>query len=142
FILLTGRGSASQWHTQTRTSKSDVLRKLYPTQPHLEIGPADAARLGIVPEEWVVIESRRGRVYAKAFVAPTIPPGCVFLPMHDEATNRLTFASFDPYSRQPSYKACAVKVVPARAARSEVLAERSPASQTALDTSPTGASSR
>ena len=28
--------------------------------------------------------------------------------MHDEATNRLTFAAFDPYSRQPSYKACAV----------------------------------
>ena len=28
FQLLTGRGSAAQWHTQTRTAKSDVLRKL------------------------------------------------------------------------------------------------------------------
>ena len=33
-VLLTGRGSSSQWHTQTRTKKSAVLRRLYP-QGHL-----------------------------------------------------------------------------------------------------------
>ena len=43
FQLLTGRGSAAQWHTQTRTAKSDVLRKLYPRDPYVEINPADAA---------------------------------------------------------------------------------------------------
>ena len=42
FQLLTGRGSAAQWHTQTRTAKSDVLRKLYPRDPYVEINPADA----------------------------------------------------------------------------------------------------
>ena len=36
--------------------------------------------------------------------------GQVFIPMHFADTNKLTLASFDPYSRQPSYKACAVKV--------------------------------
>jgi assimilatory nitrate reductase catalytic subunit len=35
------------------------------------------------------------------------------MPMHDAMTNRLTFAAFDPYSRQPSYKACAVRIEPA-----------------------------
>ena len=35
-ILLTGRGSAAQWHTQTRTAKSAVLRKLYPAQIYVE----------------------------------------------------------------------------------------------------------
>jgi assimilatory nitrate reductase catalytic subunit len=30
--------------------------------------------------------------------------------MHYETMNRLTFPSFDPYSRQPSYKACVVRV--------------------------------
>jgi anaerobic selenocysteine-containing dehydrogenase len=30
FLLLTGRGTSSQWHTQTRTGKSAVLKKLYP----------------------------------------------------------------------------------------------------------------
>lgn len=112
-LLLTGRGSASQWHTQTRTAKSDVLRKLYPKQLHVEIAPEDAARLGIAPDQWVIVESRRGKVQARAFVAPTVPKGSVFLPMHDAATNRLTLSSFDPYSRQPSYKACAVRVRPA-----------------------------
>jgi predicted molibdopterin-dependent oxidoreductase YjgC len=36
--------------------------------------------------------------------------GEVFIPMHYEEINRLTFAAFDPYSRQPSYKACAVRI--------------------------------
>jgi assimilatory nitrate reductase catalytic subunit len=110
FLLLTGRGSASQWHTQTRTAKSDVLRKLYPRQLHVEIAPEDALRLGIHPEEWVIVDSRRGKVRARAFVAPTVPNGSLFLPMHDATTNQLTLSSFDPYSRQPSYKACAVRV--------------------------------
>jgi assimilatory nitrate reductase catalytic subunit len=30
--------------------------------------------------------------------------------MHEPQVNRLTFPSFDPYSRQPSYKACAVQI--------------------------------
>jgi assimilatory nitrate reductase catalytic subunit len=29
--------------------------------------------------------------------------------------NRLTFPAFDPHSRQPAYKACAVKIAPAKA---------------------------
>ena len=43
-LLLTGRGAASQWHTQTRTSKSAVLRELYPQEVYVEINPADARR--------------------------------------------------------------------------------------------------
>ena len=109
-VLLTGRGSASQWHTQTRTAKSDVLRKLYPESLHLEIHPADAAALGVRAGDAVLVESRRGRARASAFLSPTIPRGQVFLPMHDASVNRLTHADFDPYSRQPAYKACAVRV--------------------------------
>ena len=30
--------------------------------------------------------------------------------MHYADTNRLTFAGFDPHSRQPAYKDCAVRV--------------------------------
>ena len=40
----------------------------------------------------------------------TVPQGCLFLPMHDESTNRLTDAVFDPVSRQPAYKSCAARV--------------------------------
>jgi assimilatory nitrate reductase catalytic subunit len=110
--LLTGRGSASQWHTQTRTSKSAVLRKLYPGRLYVEVHPDDARAAGVRPGQAVAVESRRGRVEARAFVVPTVPRGLAFLPMHDEATNRLTLAAFDPESRQPAYKACAVRVRP------------------------------
>ncbi|MBI1312218.1 molybdopterin-dependent oxidoreductase [bacterium] len=109
-ILLTGRGSASQWHTQTRTSKSAVLRKLYPQAVYVELNPSDARRLGIAHHERIEVTSQRGHLTATAFLTPTVQPGQVFIPMHYEEANRLTDAVFDPYSRQPSYKACAVAV--------------------------------
>jgi assimilatory nitrate reductase catalytic subunit len=40
--------------------------------------------------------------------------------MHYAAMNRLTFPAFDPYSRQPSYKHCAVRVRKPEAADSEI----------------------
>ena len=110
YILLTGRGSSSQWHTQTRTSKSAILRTLYPEEPYVEISPADAAALGVAADEWVLVASPRGEMEARAYVTPTVAPGQVFVPMHYAATNRLTRPSFDPYSRQPSYKSAAVGV--------------------------------
>ncbi|MDA1017469.1 MAG: nitrate reductase [Planctomycetota bacterium] len=116
FILLTGRGTASQWHTQTRTSKSAVLRKLYPNEIYVEMNTTDARKLGIRPHTMVRVESQRGKLSARAFVTPTMKPGQVFIPMHFEQANRLTDAVFDPYSKQPSYKACAVRVSPVRAA--------------------------
>jgi assimilatory nitrate reductase catalytic subunit len=111
FILLTGRGTASQWHTQTRTSKSAVLKKLYPAKLYVEINPTDARKRGIKPQDTVIVMSQRGRVRASAFVTPNVQPGQLFLPMHYEEVNQLTDAVFDPYSKQPSYKACAAQVL-------------------------------
>ena len=110
YLLLTGRGTAAQWHTQTRTAKSSVLRRLGPPGVYVEINPHDARREGIVPSQDVIVESQRGRIRAKAFVTPTVQPGQVFIPMHYHTTNQLTHAHFDPYSKQPSYKDCAVRV--------------------------------
>src|SRR5690606_29768245 len=42
FTLLTGRGTSAQWHTQTRTSKSEVLKGLYSEDAYVEINPRDA----------------------------------------------------------------------------------------------------
>lgn len=110
-ILLTGRGTASQWHTQTRTSKSAVLKKLYPAKLYVEINPTDARKRGIKPQDTVIVMSQRGRIQASAFVTPNVQPGQLFLPMHYEEVNQLTDAVFDPYSKQPSYKACAAQVL-------------------------------
>jgi anaerobic selenocysteine-containing dehydrogenase len=111
FVLITGRGSVAQWHTQTRTNKSAILRQLYPEMIYVEINPADAREIGVAPNEWVVVESQRARINVKAFITPLVQPGQVFIPMHYETVNQLTDAVFDPYSRQPSYKACAVRVL-------------------------------
>jgi anaerobic selenocysteine-containing dehydrogenase len=113
FYLLTGRGTSAQWHTQSRTAKSAVLRKLYPDQIYVEINPDDAERLEIETGDLVQVSSRRGRLEAVSFVTGTVSPGQVFIPMHYAATNELTFPSFDPWSRQPAYKSAAVKVIKA-----------------------------
>ncbi|HLK40069.1 MAG TPA: molybdopterin-dependent oxidoreductase [Polyangiaceae bacterium] len=110
FTLLTGRGSSSQWHTLTRTNKSPLLRKLGATDPYVELSPVDASAIGVVPGAHVVVQSRRGQMIARAFVTHAVQPKQVFVPMHFARTNQLTLASFDRRSRQPSYKACAVKV--------------------------------
>jgi len=110
FTLLTGRGSSSQWHTLTRTGKSPLLQRLGASEPYVEISPVDAAALGVAHDGRVVVRSRRGEMRARAFVTHTVQPGQVFVPMHFARTNQLTFAAFDRRSRQPAYKACAVKI--------------------------------
>ncbi|WP_254510824.1 molybdopterin oxidoreductase family protein [Anatilimnocola floriformis] len=109
-VLLTGRGTVSQWHTQTRTSKSAVLRKLYPKGAYIEIHPRDARERGIESLDPVEVVSRRGRTLVKAMVTPTVGLGQVFMPMHYPETNVHTLPHFDPHSRQPSYKDAAVEV--------------------------------
>jgi assimilatory nitrate reductase catalytic subunit len=108
FILLTGRGTSAQWHTNTRTGKSAVLRSLYPANPYVEIHPDDAERLGITANTPVAIVSPRARIVCTAFVSAAVAPGQIFVPMHYDATNKLTRTEYDPHSRQPSYKFCAV----------------------------------
>lgn len=113
-LLLTGRSSSAQWHTGTRTDKSAILRKLASRSHALEIHPIDADRLGVEPGATVSIVSRRGRADAVAHVTEVVSPGQIYMGMHSEAVNRLTFPAFDPHSRQPAYKACAVRVEPKR----------------------------
>ncbi len=110
FTLLTGRGTSSQWHTLTRTGKSDILRKLCPSQAYMEIHPADASLLGLKDGTTALVRSRRGEMQVAVYHAPTVRRGEIFIPMHYQQLNRLTHPSFDPHSRQPNYKACAVAI--------------------------------
>jgi anaerobic selenocysteine-containing dehydrogenase len=110
-LLLTGRGSSAQWHTQTRTKRSEVLNRLSPSELYVELSAVDARLLGVRPDEMVHVCSKRATVRARAFITNSVKTGEVFMPMHYETMNQLTFSAFDPYSRQPAYKACAVKIV-------------------------------
>ena len=110
FVLLTGRGTSAQWHTQTRTGKSAVLRTMYPSEVYVEINHEDAVKLTIRDGQWVYVSTRRGEVKARALVIATVQEGHIFMPMHYDTTNHLTLPSFDPYSYQPSYKMAAARV--------------------------------
>ena len=114
-LLNTGRSSSAEWHTKSRTSKSGILKQLSPSDGYVEIHPDDAASRGIGAGDHVEVKSKRGRITVRAHVTRIVQPGQVFVPMHDPSTNQLTFAAFDPQSRQPAYKACAVEVTRIRA---------------------------
>ncbi len=109
-FLLTGRGTMHQWHTQTRTGKVEILKKMYPAESYAEVNPQDAARMGLSEGEPVRVTSRRGSVVVKAMIKDSVRPGFIFLPMHYPEANFLTYPAFDPYSGQPGYKFGAVKV--------------------------------
>jgi anaerobic selenocysteine-containing dehydrogenase len=110
FTLLTGRGTSAQWHTMTRTGKSDVLRQLAPAGIYVEMHPDDARTLELRSGDTAIVASRRAEISATVFLTPAIRPGQVFIPMHYPAVNQLTAPIFDPHSRQPSYKCCAVRL--------------------------------
>lgn len=109
FWLLTGRGTVHQWHTGTRTDKVKLTGR-YPMKAYAELNPQDAVQLGVIAGDRVRISSRRGSVEADAQIAESTPPGAIFLPMHYEETNFLTYPAFDSFSDQPAYKMGAVKV--------------------------------
>ena len=85
----------------------------------VDISPEDAARLGIADNEDVRITSRRGSVVAPAHIDTSLRAGMVFMTLHfpdDVATNLLTLDVSDPKSGTAEFKACAVRVEPARVA--------------------------
>ena len=82
-----------------------------------EILGEELESLEVEAGESVRISSRRGAIRARAIVTAAVGRGRIFVPMHFQATNELTLPSFDPYSRQPSYKHCAVKIERTRESR-------------------------
>jgi nitrate reductase NapA len=112
FWLCTGR-VLEHWHTGTMTGRIPQLRRAMP-QAYVEIHRDDAQRLGITNGDTVRIESRRGHLDLPAWIdgrgAP--PEGSVFVPFFDERllVNFVTLEAHDPFSKQPDFKKCAVRV--------------------------------
>ena len=113
FMLNTGR-TVEHWHTRTKTGRIPILEGLSP-EAWVEMHPTDAARLGVRGGDWVRVASTRGAVeQIRVRVTAIGRPGEVFIPFHwdERCVNRLTDDQFDPISREPNYKQCAVKVEP------------------------------
>lgn len=113
-ILTTGR-VRDQWHTMTRTGKIPFLLKTEP-EPFVELHPEDAASLGVQSGDGVTVLSRRGQASATCRVTLAIRPGTCFMPFHwgslrgEAVVNQTTVEAFDPLSKQPELKFCAVRV--------------------------------
>jgi anaerobic selenocysteine-containing dehydrogenase len=111
FVLNTGR-TVEHWHTRTKTGAISILQEMSP-RAWLEINPADARRLNLKPHDRVDVISARGRVSrVELRVTEIIAAGQVFLPFHFVETNanQITQSAFDPISREPNFKQCAVRV--------------------------------
>jgi len=112
FVLSTGR-VLEHWHSGTMTMKAEELRRAYP-EAFVEINPVDAKELGVRSGDMIRITSRRGECQIKARVVDMPRPGMVFVPWcwADEKSliNYVTVDAFDPGSKQPEFKICAVKL--------------------------------
>ena len=110
-LLNTGR-TVEHWHTRTKTGRVPILEQMAP-EAWIEVNPADAGLLGVRSGDLVRVASERGAIERiRVRVTTIVRAGEVFIPFHyDEAcANRLTNNEFDPISREPNYKQCAVRV--------------------------------
>jgi anaerobic selenocysteine-containing dehydrogenase len=110
-VLNTGR-TVEHWHTRTKTGQVAILDSMSP-RAWLEMNPRDARKLSLKPHDQVSVVSRRNRVDGiELRVTEIVAPGQVFMPFHFAETNvnRATQSAFDPISREPNFKQCAVRV--------------------------------
>ena len=97
---------------RTKTAQVPILERMSPNA-WLEMNPVDAKRLKLAPHDKVRILSRRGEVSGVELrITEITAPGQVFMPFHFSETNvnEVTQDAFDPISREPNYKQCAVNV--------------------------------
>ena len=110
-VLNTGR-TVEHWHTRTKTRQVPILERLSP-QAWLEMNPRDAIGQGLRSHDRIDVVSRRGRVRGVELrLTEIVAPGQVFMPFHysEANVNEVTQSAFDPTSREPNYKQCAVRV--------------------------------
>ena len=110
-ILNTGR-VLYHWHGGTITRRADGLLA---RMPDLEIhmSAEDGERYGVDNGEWIRVRSRRGDLEGRASYTEKMRAGEIFVPfvkLKDHAANFLTNSAFDPNSKIPEYKVCAVRI--------------------------------
>jgi len=110
-ILNTGR-TVEHWHTRTKTGRVQMLNGMVPNA-WLEMNPVDAEALRLRSHDRVTVVSRRNRVtQVELRITGIVAPGQVFMPFHfpEANSNLVTLGAFDPISREPNFKQCAVRV--------------------------------
>jgi len=112
FVLITGR-RLEHYNNGSMTRRCQGF-DLIAESELLEINPEDAGAMGIKDGQMVRVESRRGRIRARASVTERSKPGTVFMTFHfqENLTNILTSPGMDNKTLTPEYKVCAVRILP------------------------------
>ena len=106
YVLNTGRGSVGQWHTQSRTSEVRFIGDVSAKEAYLYMNPDTAAAGHIEENNWVRVHSANGQqADLRVRISEQVRPGELYAPIHYIECNRLTPSIYDPYSKEPSYKA-------------------------------------
>lgn len=112
FWLSTGR-VLEHWHSGTMTMRVPELFRAVP-EAFCYMCEEDATKLGLVQNDEVWIESRRGKCKARIDTrGRNIPPvGLVYVPWFDENVfiNKVCLDATCPLSNQTDFKKCAVKI--------------------------------
>ena len=110
-ILNTGR-ILYHWHGGTITRRAEGLLARSP-ELRIAMNEEDGRRYGVVDGEWVWLSSRRGELEGRVLFDGKMEVGQVFVPfvkLQDSAANFLTNSAYDPNSKIPEYKVCAVRI--------------------------------
>ena len=108
-MLNTGRGSVGQWHTQSRTKEVQFVEDVSAKEAYLFMNPAMAAAQGIAENDAILVHSVNGQsARFKVRITENVTEKELYAPIHYIECNRLTPSVYDPYSKEPSYKATPV----------------------------------
>ena len=110
-MLNTGR-VLYHWHGGTITRRVVNLMARSP-ELQVSVSPADAEKYGLVDGQNIKVTSRRGELTGIALVTDKMREGEIFIPfvkLSESAANFLTNAAYDPTSKIPEYKVCAVNI--------------------------------
>ena len=109
YVFNTGRGSVGQWHTQSRTKEVQFVEDVSAREAYLYINPLTAEEKGIGENDFLRVHSANGHsAVFRARISGHVREKELYAPIHYIECNKLTPSIYDPYSKEPSYKATPV----------------------------------
>ena len=109
YLLNTGRGSVGQWHTQSRTSEVQFIGDVSAREAYLFMNPGTAAVYGLEENDRILVHSVNGeKAGFQVRISDQVREKELYAPIHYIECNKLTPSVYDPYSKEPSYKATPV----------------------------------
>ena len=109
YLFNTGRGSVGQWHTQSRTIEVQFIGDVSAREAYLFMNPGTAAAYGLEENDRILVHSVNGeKAGFQVRISDQVREKELYAPIHYIECNKLTPSVYDPYSKEPSYKATPV----------------------------------